>query len=59
MKILIRKATNAQFYWILVAANNETLATSETYTTKQSCKDTAEKVSSDMYLTKTPVVDAT
>jgi uncharacterized protein YegP (UPF0339 family) len=59
MKIKIKKAINGQFYWILVAANGETLATSETYVAKQSCKDTADKVSQDMYLTRTPVTDET
>jgi len=59
MKIKLKRSTNSQFYWILVGANGETLATSETYTTKQSCKDTADKVSNDMYLTRTPVIDET
>lgn len=57
MKIKLKKSVNGQYYWILVAANGEKLAMSETYTTKQACKETAEKVSSDMYLTKTPVDD--
>lgn len=36
-KYVIRKATNGQFWWVLKAGNGETLLTSETYTTKQSC----------------------
>jgi len=59
MKIKIKKSVNSQYYWILVAANGQTLATSETYTTKQSCKDTAESVSNTMYLTRTSIEDET
>lgn len=38
-KYVIRKATNGQFWWVLKAGNGETILTSETYTTKQSCLD--------------------
>lgn len=37
-KYVIRKATNGQYYWALNASNGQVLLTSETYTTKESCK---------------------
>lgn len=36
-KYQIKRTSNGQFRWILKASNGETLITSETYTTKQSC----------------------
>ena len=38
-KYQIRNSTNRQYYWVLKSANNETIITSETYTTKESCKN--------------------
>ncbi|MCW4029927.1 MAG: YegP family protein [Candidatus Bathyarchaeota archaeon] len=35
----MKDSSNKQFYWVLKADNNEIIATSETYTTKQSCED--------------------
>jgi len=37
-KYIIRRATNSQYYWVLNASNGQVLITSETYTTKDSCK---------------------
>ena len=34
----IRRSTNYQYYWVFQANNNEIIATSETYTTKQSAR---------------------
>jgi len=36
--IQILKSADGQYYFVLVAANNQVIATSETYRTKQSCK---------------------
>lgn len=36
-KYVIRKTNGGQYWWILKAANGNTLLTSETYTTKQNC----------------------
>lgn len=38
-KYVITKTSNNQFRWKLIAENGQTLITSETYTTKQSCFD--------------------
>jgi uncharacterized protein len=38
-KYIIRKSSNGQFYWVLNASNGQVLITSETYTTKESCKN--------------------
>jgi hypothetical protein len=43
-KFTIKESSNNQFYWLLKADNNEIIATSETYTTKQACKDSIEAV---------------
>ncbi len=32
----IKKSSNGQYYWVLVATNGETLCQSETYVSKQS-----------------------
>lgn len=37
-KFEINKAKNGQFYFTLKAPNNEIIATSEMYTTKQNCE---------------------
>lgn len=38
-KYQIKRTSNNQFRWILLASNGENLLTSESYTTKQSCLD--------------------
>jgi uncharacterized protein len=43
-KFYIKKATNGQFYFYLTGSNGEPILTSETYTTKQSCKDGIDSV---------------
>ena len=40
----LKKAKNAQFYFLLKAANGFTILTSETYVSKQGCKDGIESV---------------
>ena len=38
-KYVIKRSTNMQYYWVLYAVNGEALIKSETYTTKDSCKE--------------------
>jgi len=40
MKFVVKKTSNEQFRFNLVASNGQVLATSETYTRKQSALDT-------------------
>jgi len=40
----IKKSANGQFYFTLIAPNNEIIATSEMYTTKQNCQNGIESV---------------
>ena len=40
----IKRATDGQFYFTLIAPNNQIIATSETYTTKENCKNGIESV---------------
>jgi uncharacterized protein YegP (UPF0339 family) len=40
----IKKAANDQFYFVLVAPNNEVIAKSEMYKTKDACKNGIESV---------------
>jgi uncharacterized protein YegP (UPF0339 family) len=40
MKFKIKRTRNGQFRFVLVAANGEKIAQSETYTTKRACLDT-------------------
>jgi len=44
MKFQIKKTSNGQYRFNLVASNGQVLATSETYTRKQSAKDTIESI---------------
>jgi len=44
MKILIKKNKNGKYFWVLVAGNGRTLATSESYSSKQACQDTVARV---------------
>ena len=40
----INKSTDGQFYFTLKAVNNEIIATSEMYTTKQNCQNGIDSV---------------
>jgi len=44
VKFQIKKTSNGQYRFNLVASNGQVLATSETYTRKQSAKDTIESI---------------
>lgn len=50
MKFKIHKSTDNQFYWTLVGANGETLATSETYTRKEKCIKTINNICFSLYV---------
>lgn len=43
-RYVLKKSSDGQFYFVLKAANVETIATSERYTTKSSAKDGIESV---------------
>ncbi|GAA4271471.1 YegP family protein [Aquimarina gracilis] len=43
-KFKIHKSNNGQYYFNLHAPNGQIIATSETYTTKQNCKNGIESV---------------
>lgn len=43
-KFKIEKSTDEQYYFTLQADNNEIIATSEMYTTKQSCNNGIDSV---------------
>lgn len=38
-KYVIKRSSNQQYYWVLLAVNANVLITSEMYTTKDACKD--------------------
>ena len=40
----IKKSVDNQFYFVLVAPNNEPIAKSEMYTTKDGCKNGIESI---------------
>ena len=40
----IKKSANDQFYFVLIAPNNEVIAKSEMYATKDACKNGIESV---------------
>lgn len=40
----INKSSNGQYYFVLKAGNGKTIATSEMYTTKDSCKNGIQSV---------------
>lgn len=44
MKFEILKSKNKQFYFVLKAKNGEVILTSETYKSKQACKDTIKVI---------------
>jgi len=53
----IKKSKDDQFYFVLVAPNNEVIATSEMYTTKAMCKEGVEAVKK--YASTAPIEDKT
>jgi uncharacterized protein YegP (UPF0339 family) len=53
----IRRSADGQFYFVLVAPNNEVIATSEMYTTKDNCKNGIEAVKK--YAPNAPIEDKT
>jgi uncharacterized protein YegP (UPF0339 family) len=53
----IRLSTNRQFYFVLIAPNNEPIATSEMYKDKDSCKNGINAVRK--YAPIAPVEDKT
>lgn len=56
-KFKIKKSKDNQYYFTLQAANNEIIATSEMYTTKQNCKNGIDAVK--QYAPNAPVEDET
>jgi len=44
MRFVVRKASNAQYYFNIVAGNNEVVATSETYHQKASALSTIQSI---------------
>jgi uncharacterized protein YegP (UPF0339 family) len=44
MRFVLKKTSNGQFRFNLVASNGQTIATSETYTRKQSALDTIASI---------------
>ena len=44
MKFVVKKTSNGQFRFNLVASNGQTVATSETYTRKAAAMDTIESI---------------
>jgi hypothetical protein len=44
MKFVVKKASNGQFRFNLVASNGQIVATSETYVRRQSALDTIESI---------------
>jgi len=44
VKFVVKKTSNEQFRFNLVASNGQIVATSETYTRKQSALDTIESI---------------
>ena len=53
----IKKSTNKQYYFVLIAPNNEVIAQSEMYKEKESCKDGIASVKK--YAPTAPIVDKT
>jgi uncharacterized protein YegP (UPF0339 family) len=53
----LKKSADGQFYFVLVAPNNEIIAQSEMYKAKDACKDGIEAVRK--YAPKAPVQDKT
>lgn len=57
MKIWIRDSANRQYYFELLADNNRTLASSETYWNKSDCIDAARLIKRDA--ADAPIYDVT
>jgi hypothetical protein len=53
----IKKSSNNQFYFVLIAPNNEPIATSEMYKEKDGCKNGIAAVKK--YAPTAPIVDKT
>jgi len=53
----LKKSADGQFYFVLIAPNNEIIAQSEMYKDKNACKDGIEAVRK--YAPKAPVQDKT
>lgn len=58
MYFVIRKATNGQYYFVIKAENNEVVATSETYYSKDSAESTIESIKKGINI-NSPVIDVT
>jgi len=56
-KFEIRPSADDQFYFVLIAPNNEIIATSEMYKTKDGCKNGIDAVKK--YASTAPVEDKT
>ena len=52
-KFEVLKSKNKQFYFVFKAENGETLFTSETYKSKQACKDTIKVLKRSSLFSKT------
>jgi hypothetical protein len=57
MKFLIEDAANGKYYWKIVAANGQTLATSETYYNKADARSACQSVKTNA--ATAPIVDNT
>ena len=53
----VKKSANDQYYFVLIAPNNEVIAQSEMYKEKESCKDGIASVKK--YAPTAPIVDKT
>ncbi len=53
MKFEILKSRNKQFYFVLKATNGEVILTSETYKSKQACKDGIKLIKRNSLFAKT------
>jgi uncharacterized protein len=58
MYFVIYKASNGQFYFVIKSNNNQVVATSETYITKQGAQNTINSIKSGITVLS-HVVDAT
>jgi uncharacterized protein YegP (UPF0339 family) len=56
-RFLVQWSKDRQYYFELIAPNNETIAVSETYTTKAACIDGAKAVKK--YAPTAPILDKT
>lgn len=58
-KFIIKPSKDEKFYFILVAANGQTLVTSETYESKQACSDGIEAVIRCVMTPSLAIIDET